>query len=521
MTRFKELRDSVVKISPYVAILIISLLIIKWYFFNLGTVQLWNDEYSHVFAAKSLITSGKPLLLSGKPYTRALIYTYMVAASYKLFGVSELTSRLPSIIIGFLILIGFFIVSKKFSKSIVPPIIGLGFLAFDPAMYWWSRTCRMYILQSLIFFIGVLIYYFALEDIFNKKSRIGIIGKLAAFAALFALSYFIQPLTLLFLPVMVVYPLIHPKSKFDKKKLANFGIAITGLLVVYLIIRYTVPQFNIISMGKFIAGKFLPPNFKIDSASEEGYYLAFFLTNYMIVLPFFVYGVYLSFKEKNNFLILCSVTSVTIITILSIVFAILVDSRFLLFVLPFICIPAGVGAYRLLKMFVETFELKDTKLYVFIVVIFIIAIFAGRLNLQNLSAFRFTGPVDYRGTSNYLAKQPGYNNKQTVISTLPLATIYYLNDTDYWLRQVVDKRFIVNKDGKRLEYYSGVTILDDAKKLSKMLDKQKVWLIADAKRYKSYLKNDMKSVIINKMTPIAQFNGVRLFVNNRYSKKAR
>src|SRR5581483_6013644 len=62
---------------------------------NLGKFAFWVDEYFHVFAARSLLVTGKPLVPMLGEYHRGMAVTYITAAMFKFFGESEFTARLP------------------------------------------------------------------------------------------------------------------------------------------------------------------------------------------------------------------------------------------------------------------------------------------------------------------------------------------------------------------------------------------------------------------------------------------
>ena len=81
-------------------------------------LNFWVDEMFHVFAAESMIETGQPMLPSGLPYERSLPTTLLVAASFKLLGISELTGRLPFLVIGvFSIVATYYLVKNTFDRN--------------------------------------------------------------------------------------------------------------------------------------------------------------------------------------------------------------------------------------------------------------------------------------------------------------------------------------------------------------------------------------------------------------------
>src|SRR5438128_1338635 len=59
------------------------------------------DELNHVMAAHSLLARGAmELTPGGEPYTRARLFTYLIAALFRVFGESLVVARMPAVIAG-------------------------------------------------------------------------------------------------------------------------------------------------------------------------------------------------------------------------------------------------------------------------------------------------------------------------------------------------------------------------------------------------------------------------------------
>ncbi len=129
---------------------------------NLGGPGFGTDEPLHVFAAQSILENGKPELPSGILYKRALLYTKTVALSFKFFGVSEFSARLPSVIFGTLAIILLFFIGKKFYGTAVGLISAI-LVAYIPYQIAWSRECRMYTMFQLFYVAGVFAFYYGFE----------------------------------------------------------------------------------------------------------------------------------------------------------------------------------------------------------------------------------------------------------------------------------------------------------------------------------------------------------------------
>jgi len=120
------------------------------------------DEYLHLFAAQSMNESGQPTLPSGAQYTRALPYTWLVAHTFRLLGVGELSARLPGVIMGILVLgLVYLIMRTWFTRT--SALVAVGVLALAP---WWmaaDRNCRMYSMFHLTYLAAAWMAWRALE----------------------------------------------------------------------------------------------------------------------------------------------------------------------------------------------------------------------------------------------------------------------------------------------------------------------------------------------------------------------
>ena len=497
----------------YIILLVIAYFIIKWYFFNLGLTEFWSDEYAHLFSAKSLAETGKASLPSGKLYLRSYLYTYLVSLAFKFGKVSEFYARLPSVICAMVLLIITFFTGLKFSNKKVA-LIAVTLLAFEPFFYWWGRASRMYILFALFFFIFLVIFYYSFEELLKLVRKNGSYVKLFVLiitAGVFLyLSYTLQQLAILALPALAVYPLFHPEVKVSKRVVSIVLASIVALFLFY------------INFGTELAHRFIPP----DLSGKVGvpitlYYLRHFFLNTFGLLGFALYGVYYAFKKKEKFFIFLSVITIIYFAILSTFFANISDGRFMVHILAPFYLLAGLGVYRLFAYIKENcLLLKEGIVKIVVLISIFIALFIGKSNLENIHVFGIEGPPNFRLACDYLkdTKELKYNpKKDVVVSTVPMATMHYLDKTDYWLRQSIDDRFLLKKNGIVSEVYSGVPIIRNNKKMRALLksDKQ-VWIILDEKRFRSMLNSDMKQTIGNNTEIVGYFGGTRLLKNGKY-----
>lgn len=124
-----------------VAVLLLAALLRFW---ELGSFSFHKpDEDTTVLAASHILEDGTPRFPSGMFYGRAVVQSYLIGASFALFGESEWSARLPSALCGILAVWLGWLVSRRFLAY--PWRIGFALaLALLPIMISDSQEARMY-----------------------------------------------------------------------------------------------------------------------------------------------------------------------------------------------------------------------------------------------------------------------------------------------------------------------------------------------------------------------------------------
>ncbi|HEX5437649.1 MAG TPA: glycosyltransferase family 39 protein [Gemmatimonadaceae bacterium] len=115
------------------------------------------DELDHLLAVRSLFSNGT-LDITGIPYTRARLFTYLVAGFAKLFGPSIVVARLPSVIAGSALVVAVYLWVRHVSSRGAGWIAAL-LLCFYPMAIFMSQVVRFYMLQALLVWMGATIVY--------------------------------------------------------------------------------------------------------------------------------------------------------------------------------------------------------------------------------------------------------------------------------------------------------------------------------------------------------------------------
>lgn len=128
------------------------------YAINLGRLP-HPDELHHALAARGLLAGGTPAIAEGV-YTRGLLYTWMVAGAYALFGDSLAVARLPSLLC-MAALVGLMFAWLRHEAGSRAAWIGTVLFAVSPFAVDTAQFARFYAPQCLALFVGAVLVHAA------------------------------------------------------------------------------------------------------------------------------------------------------------------------------------------------------------------------------------------------------------------------------------------------------------------------------------------------------------------------
>ncbi len=172
-------------------------------------------------------------------------YLYMTVVSVKLFGLSEFSTRLPSVFFGVLAVFATYLLSKKlFDREIA---LGAAFLlTISP----WHIIASRNAFESdvLIFFITISVYFF-LRGL--QKSKYLLISYLG-----FIASFYIYRSSWIFVPLLVITYIYFYRNKIKKALLKNskYFIVITLLILPLVPVVLTFKGQSRFIQESFISG---------------------------------------------------------------------------------------------------------------------------------------------------------------------------------------------------------------------------------------------------------------------------
>ena len=190
------------------------------------------DEFNHVLAARSLIDDGTLSINGGEPYTRAWMFTYLVAAFFRVFGESLVVARLPAVLAGAGLVLLIFAWTRSVAGRLAAWTTAV-LLCLAPVSLYLSQISRFYTLQALLFWCGVVTVYWLLSGSRSRRQTIAAtVGCLLAFG----LALHLQILTIVGLGAVVLWSAVVGGPRAVRRLLASrFKVAIVlGTLAIAL-----------------------------------------------------------------------------------------------------------------------------------------------------------------------------------------------------------------------------------------------------------------------------------------------
>ena len=294
---------------------------------NINPKGLNVDEASSGYDAYSILEFGCdrngnkfPVFLEAWGSGQNALYSYLMIPFIKLFGLNVITTRLPMVILGCISLIVWYnllneVKNKKFA------IIGLSFLVICP----WNIMKSRWGLESNIFpdFVLYAIYFIVKFIKTNNVSKLYIASILLGISSYtYGTSYFFLPI---FCIIMYIY-LLYTKKVNIKNVILSFSIIFIIALPIMLYIIINTCDLNQIDLGIITIPKLPVNRYEEQTSIFNGNILTKSIKNfvkslkllltqddglswncipgfglfYIISIPFLVYGIIYSIKNKEE-----------------------------------------------------------------------------------------------------------------------------------------------------------------------------------------------------------------------------
>ncbi len=269
----------------WTALIVLFLVAFGFYLriYDLGYQSLWIDESYSITAALGMIEHLIPYMPSGVVYSRGILNTGLIALSMRLFGVSEFSARLPSVLFGTMtILLVYVFFRKVFGEKIA--LASAFLVTFSVVEIAWSRQARMY--QQLQFFYILSLYLFY-RYVHSKEIKFLALAVASVFCAMF--THVLGVSLLLVIPLyyfLVNIEMVKNFNKFSKEIIVSGVIFLAGLLF---------SQFFFNALTHVMA-------VRVDYSET---YIAYLITFFPVIFYLSVLGVLISLRQdwKNSLLL--------------------------------------------------------------------------------------------------------------------------------------------------------------------------------------------------------------------------
>lgn len=224
----------------YVLLFLITALAAILRFYRLGEWSFWIDELYTIDHARAHFST-LPLLFANIPPARNWIpvSVMLTAQALNLWGVSEWSARLASVMIGVISIPTLFFATRKMFSNWVA-LLSVLLLAVSPWHIFWSQNARFYTSLLLFYTLALFVFYLILER--NQPSYF------VLFYGMLYLAFSERLFAFFVFPVIGVYLVALWLFKFEKPKgLTLLNIA---LLLVPVLLGCAVELYSRIANGE-------------------------------------------------------------------------------------------------------------------------------------------------------------------------------------------------------------------------------------------------------------------------------
>lgn len=509
----------------------------------LHPLNFWVDEMFHVFAAKNLLETGLPTLPSGYLYDRSLPATLLIAASFKFFGVSEFSARLPFLAVGvFSMLATYFLVKNIFGQDTA--ILSVFLLSLSPWQVYWALNARMYVLLQFLYILFLIAVYGFSRELDLKLSNNAYSKKKAAIFSLILLilvflSSYVHEFYIIFFAVwftyfaFLIFRKLTGENKLFGKEIHLFRLNPPGssnapsrlnhlnptglsnvlsrlnpcvhsnsLLCFILLLSLFLILIRLFLHNMPFAPGIVPEGMQLGM----GFYVLL-LARYFTAFSAFALFSFAGLMKAGNWenqgplVFLGFFVPFILLTL----FLDAKNSRYLFFAFPLFVALAANGMFEA-REYVNTGRHKKAAKYLTVFLFTVLLVRAGA-GIYKVTSDSYQ-PVPYEDPHphwNYASAYVKHNmqNGDVVLSTMPICTLYYLEKTDYWLRQNEYYSF-EDETGVSRDLYTGAVILKDYQTFRDEIEGKSGWLIADRKLDSYFTDPKVLEYVHNNMTLVRE-----------------
>lgn len=456
----------------------------------LDNLSFWIDESTSVLAAKGLLENGLPVLPSGDYYSRSFVHVWTLAQSFKLFGISEFSARLPSVIFGTVSVALTYYFAKSMGYKEAGFIASL-MMAFSFWAIWFSREARMYALLQLIYIFSLYMLWLGFEGGSTARDRKGFSKRNLIYLLLaaigFVVGFFTHELMALFFGFFWLYVLtvcllsINEKGWVSALK-SKYGITAVALSTFGLIVLTLLVATGKLGLNGKIAEEIIPKHI-IGTSYMSGIRL---LKQFLFTYPFlsimaFVGSITLvKARDRGGLYLLISFW----FPVLALVAIKATRERYLYFTYPSFLLLAAIGIIYLVTSLVKLDSFNvflgglKSRTWPKLILIMVLTM----LSLAYIREVKHQIHGNVPKSDLYVAFYPNWklaskidSEGKTIITADPITAYYYFGRVDYMVRltQLDFSGHWFRERGMRRERYTGSRFIGHFGELKSVIEGKK------------------------------------------------
>ena len=517
--------------SPWYDWLLVGLLTLLGV--GLRLAYLWRvppflDEYSSMLAGLSILrTGGIPELPSGVLYPSGSLFSYLEALFFQLFGFSDATARLPSLLVAALTLPLLYLVARNLLNRRVA-LWSVALLALLPEAVVWGGRARMYALLQLLVLLATYFFYRGVLDRSPQRKA----GPAWPWVVCFWAAIFAQDEAILLLPFFWLAAWVARGWRWflqPKVLLGQVVVPLAGVGLRFWLNEVRVPgEVYTLTHDSFFR---FPPALAHGLrqiapffASPEVWLVSLF---FVVALGFLVYdlvsrgragqarldaGFWRSAVSGRPTVFLAYVVLGMAAAVVLVVNTPWQDDRYLFMVLPHFLMVAAYGLDRSVGLLARRLPAlrSDLATTLLLVAIALLALPAG------LSALERYEP-DYSAAYRWLQPQLAAGDLVTTMRPAPAAV--YLGRAAFLVAEDKHQEFIMRLDGEWIDRWVGARVVESpAAFRDEVLDSDRVvWFVIDEDRLESVSYSpEFVGLILQQMDLVYRDGGVLVFRGEGY-----
>lgn len=202
-------------------------------------VQLDHDEVSQLYDTRSIVETGKdiygnvlPLAFTSTGDYKVGHYIYISTIFYRIFGMREITIRLPAAFFGSLTVLAVFLFILELSGNWWMAFASALMIAITPSEIFYSRKSFENVIGVNLDFWGL---YFLVKSLKSKTRLWLLLGGLAL-----ALAMYIYTAQTIIIPLLIIFfVLLYKNSKLTKRDIVWLFLTMTILIMPLVYITAT------------------------------------------------------------------------------------------------------------------------------------------------------------------------------------------------------------------------------------------------------------------------------------------